>query len=70
MNKSYNQKMVEELVKVIKREKNKIANEMTNKLKGEYPRCSFGWETDEVAINLCFELKNSRDYRLRNYRGE
>lgn len=70
MNKRYNQKLVEELVKTIKREKNKIANEMTNKLKGEYPRCSFGWETEEMAINLCFELKNSRDYRLRNYRGE
>lgn len=68
MNKKYNQDLIEELVKVIKREKNKLANEMTNRLKGDFPRCSFGWETDKVAISLCFELKDSKDYRLRHYR--
>lgn len=66
VNKKYNQDLIEELVKTIKREKNKIANEMTNRLKGDFPRCCFGWETDEVAIKLSFELKDSKDYRLRN----
>ena len=68
MNKRYNQDLIEGLVKVIKREKNKMATEMTNRLKGEFPCCSFGWETSEVAISLRFELKDSKDYRLREYR--
>lgn len=68
MNKKYNQDLIEELLKVIKREKNKLANEMTNRMKGDFPMCSFGWETEEVAIKLSFELKDSKNYRLRQYR--
>lgn len=67
MNKRNNQELIEELLKVIKKEKNKMVTEMTNKLKGEFPCCSFGWENSEVVISLKFELKDSRNYRLREY---